>query len=41
VECGRADLAEVLGLDECQLGRRIQAMLCRLIVPTGHDSQPL
>jgi hypothetical protein len=40
VERGRADLAEVLDLDERQLGGRV-AMRCRAIVATGHDSQPL
>jgi DNA-binding NarL/FixJ family response regulator len=36
----RSEIAEVLGLDEPELGRRIEAMLRRLKVSTGHDSQP-
>jgi DNA-binding NarL/FixJ family response regulator len=37
----RSEIAEVLGLDERELGRRVEATLCHLKVPAGHDAQPL
>jgi DNA-binding NarL/FixJ family response regulator len=36
----RAEIAEVLGLDERELDRRVEAMLSRLKVPTGQYQQP-
>lgn len=36
----RAEIAEVLCLDEHELDRRVDAMVSLLTVPTGHDRQP-